>query len=517
MKKFVLAALIAVIALYPAHLRSQIALSSLTANNTSACTGAGAPDAGCYAAFSGLNDPNFTPQTYEPKPQNVSKVSVSTLMYPGSNTFIFTHFQPWFYQGNTQKIATGYNSNNTYTVGAQMNDMISRGFKGVVIDWYGQNGGDQKGYDDGTTMKIKSNLAPRCSKAQVCPFYFAIMEDKGALAANGCSTSSSTTQSCITALETDLTYMKTNYFGSNAYFKLTAPPGNAISSTGRPVVFLFLLPASSYNQSTTDWTTVWNTVIPWAQANADNPLFWFESQFTPQNTYDYPNTDAVGAYGWINWNNDITPYIGKYDTGDLYGFDALTGFYYNSFYGGYYKTQAVTGVAYKGFDDYDSWGTVPNYHHPVIAQQCGQTWTQSFSYAGKYYNSTTQLPFLGAAVWNDYDEGTEIETGIDNCVSSFTETSLSGATLDWDIQFSCYNSENCGSESTVYNYVIYYSTDGKNVYKAGTVPSGTHTANLCTLDKGIPTGATIYVYAQGQPSIFNHLASNPKTYTNSCT
>jgi len=85
-------------------------------------------------------------------------------MYSGSNTFMFAHYQPWFYQGNTKKIATGYNSNNTYTVAQQINDMTARGFKGVVIDWYGQYGGDQSGYDDGTTLKIQSNLTPKCGR-----------------------------------------------------------------------------------------------------------------------------------------------------------------------------------------------------------------------------------------------------------------------------------------------------------------------------------------------------------------
>ncbi len=526
MNRFALSVLIGVVAVCPAPLRSQVplsvALSSLTSNNTSACTGAGKPDAGCYAAFAGLSDPNFTPSIYEPKPQNVSRVSIRSLMYSGSNTFMFAHYQPWFYQGNTKKIATGYNSNNTYTVAQQINDMTARGFKGVVIDWYGQYGGDQSGYDDGTTLKIQSNLTPKCGTT-TCPFYFALMEDKGALSyytgTNACQPSPGTSSvaGCEADLEADLAYMKKTYFGSNAYLKLTAPPGNAFSFTGRPVVFLFLLPGSSYSIGEAGWNTVWTNVIAWAQTNADNPLFWFESQFTPQNTYGYPNSDAVGAYGWINWNNDITGYIGKYDTGDLYGFDALTGYYYTSYYGNYYKTQAVTGVGYKGFDDYASWGKVPNYNHPVIAQNCGQTFVQSIqTYAGKYYNSTTQLPFLGVAVWNDYDEGSEIETGIDNCVSSFT-ASLTNSTLNWNIQFYNYNSENSGSETTVYNYVVYYTTDGTTLYKAGTVPSGTHTvSNLCTFYKSIPTGATIYVQAQGQSSIFNHLASTPTKYTNNC-
>jgi hypothetical protein len=60
------------------------------------------------------------------------------------------------------------------------------------------------------------------------------------------------------------------------------------------------------------------------------------------------------------------------------------------------------------------------------------------------------------------------------------------------------------------------TANGTELYEAGTVASGTHTTNLCTLDKSIPSGAMIYVQAQTQPSIFNHLVSNPQTYTNSC-
>ena len=33
------------------------------------------------------------------------------------------------------------------------------------------------------------------------------------------------------------------------------------------------------------------------------------------------------------------------------------------------------------------------------------------------YNSGKQLPALQLVTWNDYEEGTEIESGIDNCFS----------------------------------------------------------------------------------------------------
>jgi len=60
------------------------------------------------------------------------------------------------------------------------------------------------------------------------------------------------------------------------------------------------------------------------------------------------------------------------------------------------------------------WGT-----NRVIDQNCGQTWLQSFNEVGKFYSSGNQLPAMQIATWNDYEEGTTIEPGIDNCVFWF--------------------------------------------------------------------------------------------------
>ena len=50
------------------------------------------------------------------------------------------------------------------------------------------------------------------------------------------------------------------------------------------------------------------------------------------------------------------------------------------------------------------------------------------------YSGTT-LPFFQVATWNDYDEGTEIETGIDNCISALS-ASVTGTTVNWTTTFS---------------------------------------------------------------------------------
>ena len=71
----------------------------------------------------------------------------------------------------------------------------------------------------------------------------------------------------------------------------------------------------------------------------------------------------------------------------------------------------------------------------IMDQQCGQTWLQTFSKINGIYSSGNQLNALQLVTWNDYEEGTEIESGIDNCVS--VAATLSKNTLDWPVRFRC--------------------------------------------------------------------------------
>ena len=70
------------------------------------------------------------------------------------------------------------------------------------------------------------------------------------------------------------------------------------------------------------------------------------------------------------------------------------------------------GSAYKGFDDAEAgWGK-----GRVIEQQCGHTWLSTFAEISRFYSVKNQLRALMIPSWNDYEEGTEIETGVENCV-----------------------------------------------------------------------------------------------------
>ena len=70
----------------------------------------------------------------------------------------------------------------------------------------------------------------------------------------------------------------------------------------------------------------------------------------------------------------------------------------------------AVGSVYAGFDDrLASWGK-----RRIINGNCGDTWLKTFSVAREYQGRYSALQLL---TWNDYEEGSEIEPGIDNCVS----------------------------------------------------------------------------------------------------
>jgi hypothetical protein len=145
------------------------------------------------------------------------------------------------------------------------------------------------------------------------------------------------------------------------------------------------------------------------------------------------------------------------------------------------------GSAYKGFNDADaSWGK-----GKVIDQQCGQTWIATLAEVGRFYSGGHQLPALIIPTWNDYEEGTEIETGIDNCVS--VKASISGDNLMWSIT---------GRENTIDHYGI-LAQNGSQWMDVADLPTGSHSVQLRDLHLQSGVGA-LCVQAVGKASMLNH-------------
>src|SRR5690349_7536237 len=100
---------------------------------------------------------------------------------------------------------------------------------------------------------------------------------------------------------------------------------------------------------------------------------------------------------------------------------------------------------------------------------------------GKYYSTSRQLAAFQLVTWNDYEEGTEIETGIDNCLS--VSASMSGSSVGWSVT---------GNENTLDHYTVFISSDGQNLMSLGDYGTSTHGLDLSKF--GFAAGKyTVYV------------------------
>ncbi len=362
---------------------------------------------------------------------SVSKVDIHALLYPGATTKVYAHLLLWF--GGTNHMNVGYSSTDPKQIHRQILDMISRGIDGVIVDWYGPN----NSVDQATKLVM--------TEAEAHPgFTFAIMVDQGAIQRNSCS-GCSPQQALISQLQ----YVEQTYFPSKAYMTLE----------GRPVVTNFDIDLA--------YSINWNEV---SASSSSKPAFLF------QNNSGFTHVLSEGSYSWV------MPTTSDYGLGYLKSF-------YNA--GMPLESEQTVGATYKGFNDtLAAWGS-----GRIMGQQCGQTWLKTFSAINSLYNSGKQLSALQLVTWNDYEEGTEIESGISNCLS--VSASTAGNSLQWTVK---------GKENTVDHYVAFVSTDGKNLMPLAQAYPGAGSLNLCSYS--IPNGAYFfYLQAVGKPGITNQMSS----------
>lgn len=382
--------------------------------------------------------PTFQTQTNgNIAPGNVSKVPTSSLLYPGSTTAIYAHFMPWF--GTSNHMNVGYDSNDPAEIQKQVTDILSRGINGVVIDWYGPNSTQH----NATALGVMNEAQTRSGA-----FQFGIMEDQGAIS------SCANTAGCdvTAALISDLNYITTTFIPSPDYIRWN----------GNPVIFYFGVEAFNI-----DWTRVRANTAP-------GLVFVFE------NTGGFTRSYSNAAFAWVQPSNVTST-------------DPMALSYLSNFYSVAQQTPSKlpVGASYKGFNDsLASWGS-----NRLMQQQCGQTWLATFGNANSMWSSSNQLAWFQLVTWNDYEEATEIETGIDNCVT--INATVSGSILSWSIT---------GSESTLDHYTAFISSDGQNLMSLGDFPVGTHSLDLSTF--GFNTGTySVFVKAIGKPSLLNHMSA----------
>ncbi|MGC2696100.1 MAG: PKD domain-containing protein [Candidatus Angelobacter sp.] len=398
-------------------------LTAETSNNTSA--------AGSFAAQTNGNI----------GATNISKVPTRSLLYPGSTAKIYAHLVPWFGFGDHMNV--GYVSSDILQVQKQVNDMVSRGLDGAIIDWYGrgESSAHFASYDQATQAFMhQSELNPG--------FNFAIMHDAGALKTCSTTIGCDVTQTLID----DLNYANLTYSNSPAY----------LHSAGRPVVYFF-----GHEAYAIDWTRV-------RAGAAGNPLFIF------RNGSGFTQPQSGGAFSWVAPETISTT--------NLMALNYLDGYYRTALS---FPVSYSTGSIYKGFNDtLAAWGS-----NRIINQQCGQTWLQSVADAGKYYSAAREMLGIQLVTWNDYEEASEIESGIDNCVT--VSASVTGAVVSWSI---------AGQMNTVDHFRVFASQDGENLMWLADAPTSTTSLNLAPF--GLNSGNYIvYIQAVGKPSLTNKMSA----------
>jgi PKD repeat protein len=339
----------------------------------------------------------------------------------------------------------GYVSSDTLQIQKQVNDMISRGLDGAVIDWYGR-GESSKHF---ASYDLASQGFMHESELHA-GFNFAIMHDAGALKTCAATVGCDVTQTLID----DLNYANLTYSGSPAYLRYG----------GQPVIYFF-----GHEAYTIDWTRVRAGV-------AGNPMFIF------RNGSGFSKPESSGAFSWVAPETVTAT--------NLMGLSYLDN-YYKTAISASFAASYSTGSGYKGFNDTLAlWGT-----NRIIDQQCGQTWLQSVAEAGKYYSATRQMLGIQLVTWNDYEEASEIETGIDNCVT--VSASVTGTVVSWNIT---------GQMNTVDHFAVFASQDGENLMWLADAP--TSASSLDVAQFGLNSGNYIlYVKAVGKPSLTNKMSA----------
>ena len=379
-------------------------------------------------------------------PGNVSKVPLQSLLYPGSTAKLYAHLVQWFGYGD--HVNVGYISGDELQVQKQVTDMVSRGLDGAIVDWYGRGNAHKAFYlyNQGTKFLMH--------EAEQHPgFSFAVMLDVGANKQCEKDTNCDVTANLIA----DLNYAYRTYEHSPAYLHYQE----------RPVVFFFGLEGHGIN---------WHRVRSHAMGN---PLLVF------RNSGAFRQEQSDGGFSWVSPR--------QANEKDLMALNYLVNYYGTA---RRHADQFSLGTAYKGFDDSIAlWSA-----NRLIDQQCGQTWLQSIAEANQFYSPQQQMLGIQLVTWNDYEEGTEFESGISNCIklSSWTK----GTSVFWKVE---------GDNSTVDHYRIFLSRDGENLMPVADLAPDARSLDLGAFSPE-PGEYTVYVKAIGKPSLTN-LMSHGRSIT----
>lgn len=437
-----------------------IPLLSLTNHNTS--------------AFSNYNSTfqNFTPATSHidtsfdtiatvnedrslnpATPGHVSKTDVHTLIPKRPDLRWFAHVVPWFGNGHTD---IGLNSNTTNWVTNAINDMINRGFNGIIIDWYGSNR-----FEDFVTLKIQAYI----DTLPANKFSMIIMVDHNL-------TGGTTTNNLVN----QIAYVKKQYM-SDPHYELEA--------NGQPFLMFFGVATEVTNRYGPNGMDELKT-------ECGGNMMWVEQRT-----------------GFINsaWENGVFNWADPYDTSGPP--PANNPFNTNVIINDFgtiasHPTKMAFGAMCGSFN-----GTLTSNinwsdgkYLPSSNGLCLYQRAQLIN--ANIPNNMTRMQWV---TWDDWQEGSAAEPGIENNVHMSPLINSAGL-LSWTIT--------SGEPRAVDHFEIYASKDGVNAALLATLPTSVTQTNVSQLLFS-PGNYSIYVDAIGLPCVRDHMSTpvnfvvNPQT------
>lgn len=374
---------------------------------------------------------------------NISKVSMHTLMPKAWTGKIINYLQAWWGFGNHPNI--GFSNTNAADVARIMDDSASRGFDVVCPDWYGIN------FAGGNDLVVDL-IAQNCARTKQT---FCLMIDEQYLKSNG-YVAATYQQGLVSAI---------NHFAGK-YF--THPQYEKVGT--RPLLLLWGI--SALVGANIDW------VVLKTQIQGNPLLIQYQA-----GGFNVPASD--GALSWVDTNADTTIAPG--------GQSYLTNSMFPAFAA--HQDKICISSVCAGFN-----GTLTKSASwsdgKFLDRRNGQTWLDWWKVNSDFVVSGKRLDYVAVVTWDDFQEGTTIQGGIRNDIA-FTSVTIAANKLSWAVT---------GNENTVSYYNIYMSADSLYGTKIASVaPSAAKMVDLSLLN--VPLGATVFVYALGQPCIQCHLSN----------
>ncbi len=404
-------------------------------------------------------------------------------------------------------IDVGYNADDPAHVQRAIADLEGRGVAGMIMDWPGKDSSHDANAAFYPTATSSDEIHARASNeigtnaiyavaaaADPTTFHFAVMEDEGITNcrngwSGGCACWPAYGATCneTSQVISDLSYIRDHWAQSPAYLRIA----------DQPVVLFF---APDYNAcpdstktpcQTIDWTAVHQLV--------GDQLWIFEGKG------GYGHVFSAGGFNWLS----TTLYPGSdASSGDneVEDYDAFV-----TATGNVGASQHVVASAFKGFDDAvtDGWNYGDGSHTRYIDQRCGQTWLATLAQVARDFAQGVEV--LQLVTWDDYEEATELETGIDACVTAIAAR-VSAGQLTWSVTYGeDLTGATSGSEATIDHFAIWASPDGEQLVRVGPDLGRDANGDLPhALDLGRyrppPAATMLFVQAIGKPFLTNAMS-----------